>query len=65
VTKEEELVESECRHRWLIESPNGPTSQGKCTVCGEVGEFKNSMPVSGWDRSGSQNRRGKQAEPKT
>ena len=40
-------------HRWMIESPNGPTSQGRCLVCGAEGEFKNSMPISGWDRDGS------------
>lgn len=29
--------------------------------CGEKSEFKNSMPISGWDRSGGQARRAKQA----
>lgn len=37
----------------MIESPNGPTSQGRCLLCGAEGEFKNSMPISGWDRDGS------------
>ena len=40
-------------HRWMIERPNGPTSPGRCLVCGAEGEFKNSMPISGWDRDGS------------
>ncbi len=37
----------------MIDSPNGPTSVGKCLDCGAEGEFKNSMPISGWDRDGS------------
>ena len=57
----EEENESECRHHWMIDSPNGPTSQGVCELCGERGEFKNSMPVSGWDRAGAQRKRAKQA----
>ena len=55
VTNDEEIG-SECRHHWIIESPNGPTSQGVCKLCGERGEFRNSMPVSGWDREGAKNR---------
>lgn len=42
--------ESSCKHLWIIESPNGPTSIGKCKLCGEQNEFRNSVPVSGWDR---------------
>ncbi|MDA1257592.1 MAG: hypothetical protein O3C10_07090 [Chloroflexi bacterium] len=33
---------SECKHVWLIEPPNGPTSDGSCTVCGDKREFRNS-----------------------
>ncbi|MCH7906982.1 MAG: hypothetical protein IIB26_06100 [Chloroflexi bacterium] len=33
---------SECKHTWLIEPPNGPTSNGSCTVCGQTREFRNS-----------------------
>ncbi|GEM_PF-2420346 len=51
--EEQVLVEDECTHRWMIESPNGPTSMGRCLVCGSESEFKNSMPISGWDRDGS------------
>ena len=53
---------SDCRHHWMIESPNGPTSQGVCKLCGQRGEFKNSMPVSGWDRVGAQRRRARQQQ---
>lgn len=30
-----------CRHHWLIEPPNGPTSKGVCKLCGEVKVFDN------------------------
>ena len=53
---------SDCRHHWKIESPNGPTSRGECVLCGEEGEFKNSIPISGWDRSGAQRKKARQAQ---
>jgi len=31
----------ECVHHWLIESPNGSTSTGKCLRCGQVRVFFN------------------------
>ena len=42
----------ECKHHWVIDQPNGPTSYGTCKICGVKEEFRNSMPGSGWDRSG-------------
>ncbi|KKN75621.1 hypothetical protein LCGC14_0378590 [marine sediment metagenome] len=33
-----------CIHNWTIETPSGPTSWGVCQVCGQVREFKNSIP---------------------
>ena len=48
-----ELVESECNHHWIIESPNGPTSIGECRICGEVREFKNSIQITSWESEGS------------
>ena len=30
-----------CAHYWVIESANGPVSQGACLECGEVRGFKN------------------------
>jgi hypothetical protein len=32
-------VEVDCRHRWVIETPNGPTVAGACKRCGEVRTF--------------------------
>ena len=30
-----------CRHHWLIETPEGPTSRGICRLCGEERVFEN------------------------
>ena len=32
---------STCTHHWVIETPSGPVSRGKCKLCNEDGEFKN------------------------
>ena len=56
-TTEEEATGSECTHHWLIEKPNGPTSQALCKICGEKAEFRNSMPGTGWDRDSQQRKR--------
>ena len=36
--------QDECRHYWLIESPNGPISRGTCKFCGAEKDFHNSPP---------------------
>jgi len=33
----------QCRHHWIIESAEGPLSQGVCENCHEVKEFQNSI----------------------
>lgn len=40
----------ECVHFWLIETPNGPTSQGTCKHCGKAQSFRNSVASSTWNR---------------
>ena len=48
----EELVEQEvpvCRHHWVIESPHGATSLGRCKRCDEVREFRNSAIDTLWE----------------
>jgi len=30
-----------CIHHWVIDSPNGPTSQGQCQKCGLKKDFVN------------------------
>ncbi len=44
-----------CRHYWVIESPEGPTSRGVCKFCGQGKEFYNSWSGLGstWTRSTS------------
>ncbi len=32
-----------CRHHWVIEPANGPSSRGKCRKCHEVRAFSNSI----------------------
>ena len=44
----------ECQHHWLIETPRGSMSQGRCKRCGEEREFRNSATDHLWeDESGS------------
>ena len=62
--EQQEQVESDCKHHWVIDSPNGPTSEGVCKICGERSEFRNSMPGSGWDRENPQSKRARQTRGK-
>ncbi len=39
----------ECTHYWVIETPQGPTSMGRCKFCGAVSEFKNYVPFPSWE----------------
>ncbi|MDD5082496.1 MAG: hypothetical protein PHU08_03885 [Dehalococcoidales bacterium] len=32
-----------CRHHWVIETPDGPSSRGVCKYCGTEKEFNNSF----------------------
>lgn len=41
--QENALAEQVCRHHWLIDTPNGPTSRGCCKHCGATSEFQNAM----------------------
>lgn len=38
---------------WIIESPNGPFSKGRCKICGAEREFKNSIQITSWESDGS------------
>ena len=42
-----------CRHHWLIESPRGAVSNGRCKLCGEEREFRNSANDYIWDDDSS------------
>jgi hypothetical protein len=49
---EEKSVEQEapqCKHHWVIESPHGATSLGRCKLCHEVREFRNSSVDTLWE----------------
>jgi hypothetical protein len=35
-----------CRHYWVVDSPNGPTSRGVCKLCSAEKDFWNSEPDS-------------------
>jgi hypothetical protein len=49
VAEIEEQVIPQCRHHWVIESPQGATSLGTCKVCGEEREFRNSATDTLWE----------------
>lgn len=38
-----------CRHHWVIETPNGAKSSGRCKRCGEAKDFRNSSEDLLWD----------------
>jgi hypothetical protein len=49
---EEQITQEEapaCRHHWLIESPQGAISMGRCKVCGELKPFRNSATDTLWE----------------
>ena len=50
--KEEEAQQeqTQCRHHWIIEPPQGATSWGQCKICGACKEFPNSAGDSLWER---------------
>ncbi len=45
-----------CAHHWVIASPDGEMSVGKCKVCGSEKEFPNSAEDYLWERSVPQSR---------
>ena len=38
-----------CRHHWVIDTPNGAISGGRCKRCGELKAFRNSSEDLMWD----------------
>ena len=49
-TKAREAIASTlCRHHWVIDTPNGAVSSGRCKRCGVDKEFRNSAEDPLWD----------------
>lgn len=40
-TPQSNIKQQKCIHHWIIDSPNGSTSYGRCKKCGAVAEFVN------------------------
>jgi hypothetical protein len=49
VERIEEQTIPQCRHHWVIDSPHGATSLGRCKRCGEEKEFRNSAADTLWE----------------
>ena len=54
-----------CAHHWVIASPNGEMSMGRCKVCGAEKEFPNSAEDYLWERSVPQSRWTGRSDAKT
>lgn len=39
----EVIAVSQCQHHWIIDSAEGPISQGVCQNCHEIKDFQNSL----------------------
>ena len=39
------MIDTECIHHWLVESPNGPISEGVCKKCNQIKQFSNSENI--------------------
>jgi hypothetical protein len=35
------VIKPACKHHWIIEAPEGPTSKGHCRLCGQHKIFEN------------------------
>ena len=42
-----------CQHHWIIATPQGATSLGRCKRCGEQREFRNSASDHLWEDESS------------
>jgi hypothetical protein len=47
--QEQEALEITCQHHWVIDTPRGAMSQGRCKRCGEEREFRNSAHDYVWE----------------
>jgi hypothetical protein len=49
IQPEAEKQESTCQHHWVIATPRGAMSEGRCKRCGEEREFRNSAHDYVWE----------------
>ena len=49
IKRREAVSTTLCRHHWVIETPNGSVSSGRCKTCGIDKEFRNSAEEPMWD----------------
>jgi hypothetical protein len=49
ITQEAPGLSPVCRHHWVIDTPNGAVSGGRCKRCGAAREFRNSSEDLMWD----------------
>ena len=54
-------VGGNCKHHWVIETPNGLRSPGICLHCGALRTFRNNTPNRRTAGSGPQETSGAQA----
>ena len=56
--KPEPAPVTSCRHHWVIESPSGALSSGRCKLCGSERQFRNSADDYIWEDDSSSSRHG-------
>ena len=57
--KAKQINPKDCTHHWIIDSPNGPQSNGSCKVCGAEREFMNYLESSAWSSGEKKDDKGK------
>ena len=63
------IEQPSCKHHWVIASPRGALSGGRCKRCGEEREFRNSTTDYVWDDDSTKDKsytpwRGTRSSPK-
>jgi hypothetical protein len=46
---EQEAQAAVCAHHWVLETPAGAVSRGRCRICGALKEFRNSTTDFVWE----------------
>ena len=48
-TRHPKKTTEDCVHHWIIDSPNGPVSEGRCEKCGARRHFFNALEGAAWN----------------